>query len=82
MIDGHRLTLYLRTNCSLCDCVLQELMPYKQQYGFQLELIDIDTNPPLIQKYGEKIPVLEGDGKEIFHFFLDPDALDSYFATI
>ena len=82
MTDDHRLTLYLRASCSLCDCVLQELLPYKQRYGFQLDLVDIDRDPALIQKYGEMIPVLFGSGKEICHFFLDPDALQSYFATI
>ena len=82
MTNSHTLTLYMRVSCSLCDCVLQELIPYKVRYGFQLDLVDIDTDPALIQKYGEKVPVLLGAGKEICHFFLDPDALSSYFATI
>lgn len=82
MTDTHILTLYLRADCSLCDCVLHELTPYKQRYGFQLDCVDIDSDPELAQKYGEKIPVLHGAGKEIFHFFLDPDALNSYFATL
>ncbi len=37
--------------------------------------IDIDRDPDLIRLYDTKVPVLNLDGKEICHYFLDSNAL-------
>jgi hypothetical protein len=48
----------------------------------QLESVDVDTDPVLVEAYGHKVPVLVGaDGEEICHYFLDRQALDAYFLT-
>jgi hypothetical protein len=47
----------------------------------QLQCVDVDRDPELIARYGHKVPVLTGpDQSEICHYFLDPQALQAYFA--
>lgn len=75
------LTLYHRVGCSLCEAMQEELQPYRQQLGFELEMVDIDTSAELQQRYGERVPVLAGETGEICHYFLDPERLHGYFAS-
>lgn len=60
----------------------RELIVGNMGYEFSLESVDVDSEPALIEAYGHKVPVLVApDGEEICHYFLDRDALDSYFLT-
>jgi len=49
---------------------------------FELEIIDIDADPELERRYGEKVPVLVHGGDEICHFHLDRAAVADYLAKI
>ncbi len=46
--------------------------------AFELTLVDIDSDPELIEKYNDLVPVLVGDAGEICHYFLDLVALRRY----
>lgn len=71
-----RLTLYARSYCHLCEEMVQALGPLAAELGFTVDPIDVDSDPALEARYGEKVPVLvDGDGEEICHFFLDLEAL-------
>jgi hypothetical protein len=60
----------------------RELLEYDSSEAIELELIDIDGNEGLVDRYGHKIPVLaDSEDYEICHFFLDRQALSAYFAT-
>jgi hypothetical protein len=60
----------------------RELLSDGGGHEFLLECVDIDTDPALIEAYDHKVPVLTGaDNEEICHYFLDRQALDSYFLT-
>jgi hypothetical protein len=60
----------------------RELLSDSGGHDFQLDCVDIDTDPALSAAYDHKVPVLTGsDNEEICHFFLDREALDSYFLT-
>jgi len=54
--------LYTRLGCHLCDDALAVL----SRFGLQPQLIDIDTDPALRERYTNCVPVVEIDGKERF----------------
>ena len=51
------LTLYSRFHCHLCQDMLALLQERQADFGFQLEVVDIDSDPELVKRYGEKVPV-------------------------
>ncbi len=54
--------LYTRPGCHLCEDAEKLL----RQHGLSPELINIDTDPDLTNRYNLTIPVVEIDGKERF----------------
>ncbi len=71
-----RLTLFARTYCHLCEDMVRELEPFAAELGFSLAQVDVDSDPALDARYGEKVPVLvDAEGREICHGFLDIEAL-------
>ena len=75
MAPTHRLTVYERAGCHLCDDMVATLSEWKEALGFEIERIDVDRSPELAARYGAKVPVLVRGSHEICHFFLDLDAL-------
>lgn len=60
----------------------RELLIDSGGHVFQLVSVDVDSVPALAEAYGHKVPVLvDAEGEEICHYFLDRQALDSYFLT-
>jgi len=63
--------------------MLAKLQSYQQQFGVQISEVDIDTDPALEERFGTLIPVLvDENGAEICHYFLDDGALTAYLAKI
>jgi len=58
------LTLYHRKGCHLCEQMLAEL---RSLYGehVSVTLIDVDSDPGLRARYGQRVPVLVG-GSRVF----------------
>ncbi|MCL6587563.1 MAG: glutaredoxin family protein [Anoxybacillus sp.] len=57
--------LYSKIDCPLCEkakAVLQEL---QQEYGFEINEIDIYQDDTLLEQYQLMIPVVEVDGEEL-----------------
>lgn len=74
------LVLYFRSGCSLCEAMIDELLPYQTRLGFDVSYVDVDSEEALARRYGERVPLLVGtDEHVICEFFLDPAALDRYF---
>jgi hypothetical protein len=38
---------------------------------FGLEIVDVDSDPDLVRRYGKRVPVLVCDGREFCHYHLD-----------
>ena len=76
-----RLTLYGRPGCHLCDDMRAALEAARARHGFSLEEVDVDASPELVQAYGALIPVLVCAGREVCHYFFDPDALEQALAN-
>jgi thiol-disulfide isomerase/thioredoxin len=68
---GPRLTLYGRAWCHLCDDMLAALAPLAAEFGAQVDVIDIDSDPELEARYDVLVPVLVHDGVELCHYRLD-----------
>lgn len=66
-----RLTLYGRSYCHLCEEMLDALTPLRNQYGFDVEWIDVDQDLALEAKHGEFVPVLMHGETMICHYHLD-----------
>ncbi len=47
---------------------------------FVLRVVDIDSDPLLEEKYGERVPVLLAGEREICHYHLNSMALNAYLA--
>jgi len=65
------LTLYFRDYCSLCHQMLAQLQPWRQQYGFDILVVDVDADPALEARFNELVPVLMDGDTEICHWHLD-----------
>ena len=59
MSDRGKLTLYSRIGCPLCD----EAKEVLAGLGAAWEEIDVDADPVLRDRYGERVPVIEVDGR-------------------
>jgi glutaredoxin len=76
-----RLTLYTKPDCCLCDEAAQVLERVRGRVGFELEVIDVGSEPELRERYGERVPVLLVDGEPAFEYELDDAALERRLAT-
>ena len=59
------LVLYSRSNCSLCDQMRALIEDSGYQQAVDLQLVDIDSDPELAQRYGTRIPVLTIAAREV-----------------
>jgi hypothetical protein len=78
------LVVYSREACHLCQQMIAALRERQAKLSFDLEIIDIDSNPELVALYNERVPVLMAskDKHEICNYHLDVDALDAYLAKV
>jgi Glutaredoxin-like domain (DUF836) len=56
--------LYTRPGCHLCEQAEADLTRLRARQPHTLELIDITADAELVQRYGERIPVLVVHGRE------------------
>lgn len=70
------IVLYSRAGCHLCEDALELLRHRQSQYGFQLEIVDIDTDETLVQRFGNCVPVVTIQGKVRFRGKVAPPLLD------
>jgi hypothetical protein len=61
-------TLYGKAGCCLCDEARVQIENARARVAFELQEIDVSLDPGLNRRYGERIPVVEVDGREAFEF--------------
>jgi glutaredoxin len=71
-----KLTLYSKPDCPLCDEARAALGRVGSRVHFDLDEVDITTQPELDARYRERIPVVAVDGEEVFDFHVDEPALE------
>ena len=67
----HRVVLYSRPGCHLCDVARETILAQRDRLGFEFEEIDIEADDQLGLEYGIRIPVVEVDGEEAFEITVD-----------
>lgn len=76
------LRFIFRPGCSLCDAMWEELQGFLHRAdgggNLLVEQVDLAEVPDLQRRYGARIPVIEGDGREICAYFFDEEALLAY----
>ena len=70
------LTLYTKTDCTLCDEARIALERVRARVPFDLEVLDIGADPALSARYGERVPVVLVDGAESYEYVVDEDDLE------
>jgi hypothetical protein len=76
-----RLTVYSRSWCHLCDDLLVGLRDLQARNDFELEVIDVETDPALEAAYGNRVPVVTAAGAELCHAHLDYAKVNEYLSN-
>ena len=71
----HKVTIYGKKECCLCDQALAVLAKVSVSVPFDLEKIDISGNPELLAEFGMKIPVIFVDGVPMFNYRINENRL-------
>ena len=77
-----RLTLYGRSYCHLCDAMLAALASLRGEFGFAVDVVDVDKDAALEQRFGALVPVLMHAGTELCHYHLDAGKVRAYLVKI
>ncbi len=77
-----RLTLYGRSYCHLCDAMLAALVPLRGEFGFAVDVVDVDSDAALEERFGARVPVLMHAGAELCHYHLDAPKVRAYLVKI
>ena len=76
MPSPHRVVLYARPDCHLCDEARVGLERLRSNgLDFELEEMDIEADDQLHARFLERIPVVELDGVIVSELFLDTGEL-------
>lgn len=59
-----RLELYSRPGCHLCDDLRVLCERLSSEFSLQLTELNIDTDPGLLARYDQEVPVLFVDGRK------------------
>ena len=59
-----RVVVYTREGCSLCTTAEAEVDRLCRELGERWRAVDVDADPALRAEYGDRVPVIEVDGRE------------------
>ena len=74
------LTVYSRNDCHLCEEMIEALRRLQGFARFDIAVVDVDSDPELERRHGDKVPVLMHGERELCHFRLDIAAVTAYLA--
>jgi hypothetical protein len=57
--------IYTRAGCHLCDVMAAELGSLTEGYPVRIQMIDVDSDPVLRERFGLRVPVLMAGEEEI-----------------
>jgi hypothetical protein len=70
-----RVVLYGKPECHLCDEMKAVVDEVGREIAFTLEVVDVNGDPALLERYGHEVPVLAIDGRKAFKVRVDARAL-------
>ncbi len=68
MPEKPRVRLYTKPGCHLCDEAKAQIRAADCAELYELEEVNIETDPALMELYGTKIPVITINGIESFKY--------------
>jgi glutaredoxin len=68
------ITVYTRAGCHLCERAEAEVARLARGRA-HVDLVDIDADPALRERYTVRVPVVAVDGREVAELEVDPAAL-------
>jgi len=74
------LTVYSRRDCHLCDELIEGLRELQARFRFDIAVSDVDADPALARRYGDDVPVLAHDGRELCRHRLEHEKVVDYLA--
>jgi glutaredoxin len=74
MHEKARVKLYTKPGCHLCEEVKAQMLAADCAKLYELEEINIETDPALLELYGLSIPVVTINGIEAFKYRITPEA--------
>jgi predicted DCC family thiol-disulfide oxidoreductase YuxK len=69
------IVLYSKPGCHLCDVAKKIILACRQKRQFALRVVDVSQDALLMERYGNDIPVVTLNGREIARHLLRHDAL-------
>ena len=73
--------MYLTAHCSLCERALEQLFEIDIPGGLKVTTKDISVSAALVEEFGERIPVVQCDGRELEAPF-DKDQLEAWISSL
>jgi thioredoxin reductase (NADPH) len=77
-VSRRTFTVLSRQWCHLCQERVAALEPVAGQYGWAVEIVDVDQHPELEARWNELVPVLLAGDREICHHHLDDAAVRAW----
>ncbi len=72
---GPRVVLYSREGCAPCVHARDALRRLGRDFAFELREQDVDADPALAARYGDRVPVVAVAGREVSAGRLDSAAV-------
>ena len=60
----------------------QALRPLADEFGAEIDILDVDADPELEALYNERVPVLLHEDEELCHYFLEITKVRDYLGKI
>lgn len=64
--------------CHLCHELIDQLKPIALEFGWSIEVFDVDLDAELESKWDELVPVLLHGERELCHYHLDAEGVRAY----
>jgi glutaredoxin len=74
--DDLTFTVYTRAACGCCHKAIDLLKERQRRYGFRIDVVDIDGDPELRERYNLEVPVVALNGRVRFRGVVNPALLD------
>lgn len=71
-------TIYSKADCHLCEVMISDFSKLINAPEYEVRVVDIDTDPELIDRFGERIPVLIANEMILCEYRLDRDIVKNY----
>jgi hypothetical protein len=74
-VTAARVTVYTRVDCGACAAAVADVERICTDVGAGWTTVDVDSDPELRAEYGDRVPVIEVDGREHGFWQVEEDRL-------